>query len=267
MSCPWLSQHLWEHYAFTGDRKFLRERAWPVMKGAAEFCLDWLVNDGKGHLVTAPSGSPEIGFVTADGKRGSISMAATMDMSILWDLFTNCVEASKILGTDPALIVRIKAAQAKLCPLKIGSRGQLQEWFEDFMEQDVHHRHTSHLFGVYPGRQITPATPEFFAAARKSLEIRGDDGTGWSLGWKINFWARFRDGDHAFLLIKNLLRPATGNGCSGSGGGVYPHSFAGMEGWKTHTRHHPFHPRWFLHRPLRRENHDVSAPARSGNHP
>lgn len=225
MSSRWLSQHLWEHYAFSGDQKFLRERAWPVMKGAAEFCLDWLIDDGKGHLVTAPSGSPEIGFVTADCKRGSINMAATMDMSIIWGLFTNCVEASGILGLDPELIVRIKAAQAKLYPLKVGSLGQLQEWFEDFIEQDVHHRHTSHLFAVYPGRQITPATPEFFAAARKSLEIRGDDGTGWSLGWKINFWARFRDGDHAFLLIKNLLRPVSGRGSSGSGGGVYPNLF------------------------------------------
>lgn len=227
MGSPWLSQDFWEHYAFSGDRKFLRERAWPVMKGAAEFCLDWLVEDGKGHLVTAPSASPEIGFITPDGTRGTISMGCTMDMSIIWDLFTNCIEAGKILGTDQELVARIEAARAKLYPLKIGARGQLQEWSEDFMEQDVHHRHTSHLFGLHPGRQITPATPEFFAAARKSLELRGDDGTGWSLGWKINFWARFRDGDHAYILIKNLLRPVGGNiktSYSG-GGGVYPNLF------------------------------------------
>ncbi|MES2923810.1 MAG: glycoside hydrolase family 95 protein [Verrucomicrobiota bacterium] len=225
MGSPWLSQDFWEHYAFSGDEKFLRERAWPVMKGAAEFCLDWLVDDGKGHLVTAPSASPEIGFTTADGTRGTVSMACTMDMSIIWDLFTNCLDAAKILGTDPELVARIEAARAKLYPLKIGARGNLQEWFEDFTELDVHHRHTSHLFGVHPGRQITPATPEFFAAARKALEIRGDDGTGWSLGWKINFWARFRDGDHAYLLIKNLLRPIGGSAKSGSGGGVYPNLF------------------------------------------
>jgi alpha-L-fucosidase 2 len=225
MGSPWLSQDFWEHYAFSGDRKFLRERAWPVMKGAAEFCLDWLVEDGKGHLVTAPSASPEIGFTTPDGKRGTVSMACTMDMSIIWDLFTNCLEAAKILGTDPELVARIEAARAKLYPLKIGARGNLQEWFEDFTELDVHHRHTSHLFGVHPGRQITPATPEFFNAARKALEIRGDDGTGWSLGWKINFWARFRDGDHAYILIKNLLRPVGGDSKSGSGGGVYPNLF------------------------------------------
>ena len=227
MSSPWLSQHLWEHYAFSGDKKFLRERAWPVMKGAAEFCLDWLIDDGKGHLVTAPSGSPELGFITPDGKQASISMATTMDMSIIWDHLQNCIEAARLLETDREFVAKLEAAQAKLYPLKIGSRGQLQEWFEDFMEQDVHHRHTSHLFGVYPGRQITPATPQFFAAARKALEIRGDDGTGWSLGWKINFWARFRDGDHAYLLVKNLLRPVGGNTRTsyGGGGGVYPNLF------------------------------------------
>ncbi len=225
MSSPWLSQHMWEHYAFTGDRKFLRERAWPVMKGAAEFCLDWLVDDGKGHLVTAPSSSPELAFITPDGKHADISMASTMDMSIIRDHFTNCLDAAKVLGTDADLVARIKAAQAKLYPLKIGSRGQLQEWFEDFTEQDVHHRHTSHLYGVHPGREITPATPEFFAAARKALEIRGDGGTGWSLGWKINFWARFRDGDRAYVLIRNLLRPVASDAKSGSGGGVYPNLF------------------------------------------
>ncbi len=227
VSSPWLSQHFWEHYAFTGDTKFLRERAWPVMKGAAEFCLDWLIDDGKGRLVTAPSGSPELGFITPDGKRASIAMASTMDMSIIWDLFTNCLDATRVLGIDPDFAAKLTAARAKLFPLKIGARGQLQEWFEDFQETDVHHRHTSHLFGVYPGRQITPATPEFFNAARKALEIRGDDGTGWSLGWKINFWARFRDGNHAYLLVKNLLRPVGGNTRTsyGGAGGVYPNLF------------------------------------------
>jgi alpha-L-fucosidase 2 len=227
MGSPWLCQHLWEHYAFGRDQGFLRERAWPVMKGAAEFCLDWLVDDGRGHLVTAPSGSPELAFLTADGGRASISQATTMDLAIIWDLFTNCIEASQVLGLEPEFAAKLAAARARLYPLKIGARGQLQEWFEDFKESDVHHRHTSHLFGVYPGRQITPAKPEFFAAARKSLELRGDDGTGWSLGWKINFWARFRDGDHAYLLIRNLLRPVGGNVRTsfGAGGGVYPNLF------------------------------------------
>ena len=227
MSGPWLCQHLWEHYAFSGDRKFLRETAWPIMKGSAEFCLDWLIDDGRGHLVTAPAASPELGFLLPDGQKGVVSMATTMDLEIIWDLFTNCLETTRLLGIEPELAAKIEAARAKLYPLQIGSRGQLQEWFKDFMEQDVHHRHTSHLFGVYPGREITPATPELFKAARTALEIRGDDGTGWSLGWKINFWARFRDGDHAYVLIRNLLRPVGSKAATsyGSGGGVYPNLF------------------------------------------
>ena len=197
------------------------------MKGAAEFCLDWLIDDGHGHLVTAPSGSPELGFITPDGQRASISMASTMDMSIIWELFTDCIDASHVLNTDKEFAAKLEAARAKLFPLQIGSRGQIQEWFQDFQEQDVHHRHTSHLFGLYPGHQITPDETNLFAAAKKVLEIRGDDGTGWSLGWKINFWARLLDGDHAYLLVKNLLRPVGGNTRTsyGAGGGVYPNLF------------------------------------------
>jgi alpha-L-fucosidase 2 len=227
LSSPWLCTHLWEHYAFGGDRVFLRERAWPVMKGAAEFCLAWLVDDGKGHLVTAPSSSPELAFIAPDGHRAGISMASTMDMSIIWEHFTDCIAAAKTLGIEPEFTARLEAARAKLFPLQIGSRGQIQEWFQDFQETEVHHRHTSHLFGLYPGHQITPEEPELFAAARRVLEIRGDDGTGWSLGWKINFWARLRDGDHSYTLIQNLLRPIGGaNGVSyGPGGGVYPNLF------------------------------------------
>jgi len=196
------------------------------MRGAAEFCLDWLVDDGQGHLVTAPSVSPELAFITSEGQHANVSMASTMDMSIIWELFTDCIDAAHVLGTDQEFVARLEAARAKLYPLQIGSRGQIQEWFQDFKEQDVHHRHTSHLFGDYPGHQITPATPEFFAAAKKVLEIRGDDGTGWSLGWKINFWARLLDGNHAYLLVKNLLRPVGDNAhISYGSGGVYPNLF------------------------------------------
>ena len=227
-SAPWLCQHLWEHYAFGGDKAFLRDTAWPLMQGAAEFCLDWLVDDGKGHLVTAPSASPELGFLAPDGKRATVSMATTMDMQIIWDHFTNTIAAARELGIEPAFVAQLEAARAKLYPAKIGKRGNLQEWFEDFTETEEHHRHVSHLFGVYPGRQLTPATPELFTAARRALEIRGDDGTGWSLGWKINFWARFRDGDRAHLLVKRLLRPV-GAKVEGiqmtGGGGVYPNLF------------------------------------------
>jgi alpha-L-fucosidase 2 len=226
-SAPWLCQHLWEHYAFGGDQTFLREKAWPLMKGAAEFCLDWLVDDGKGHLVTAPSMSPEIGFMTPDGQRASVSMAATMDMQIIREHFTNTLAAARELGIEPEFAAKLEAARAKLYPPRIGRRGNLQEWFEDFIETDVHHRHVSHLFGVYPGTQITPATPELFTAARRALELRGDDGTGWSLGWKINLWARFLDGNHAYRLVKNILRPVGINleGLPPGSGGVYPNLF------------------------------------------
>lgn len=227
LSAAWLSQHLWEHYAFGGDRVFLRERAWPLMRGAAEFCLDWLVEDGTGHLTTSPSTSPENSFFTPDGKRASVTRGSTMDLSIIWDLFTNCIETARILDIDADFAARLAAARARLSPLRVGSRGQLQEWADDFMETDVHHRHVSQLFGLHPGRQISPADPELFAAARRTLELRGDDGTGWSLAWKINFWARLLDGDHTHLLIKNLLRPvsATVDGIKLSGGGVYPNLF------------------------------------------
>jgi alpha-L-fucosidase 2 len=150
-----------------------------------------------------------------------------MDMAIIWDLFSNCIEAAKILGIEKDFAARLEAARARLYPAQIGARGQLQEWFQDFMEQDVHHRHVSHLFGVYPGRRITPATQGLFAAAGRALEIRGDEGTGWSLGWKINLWARFRDGERAYALVRTLLRPVglESEGIKISGGGVYPNLF------------------------------------------
>jgi alpha-L-fucosidase 2 len=227
LSAAWLSTHLFDHFAFGGDTAFLRGRAWPVMKAAAEFGLDWLIDDGHGRLVTAPSTSPELSFRTPDGREASVTMASTMDTSILWELFTDSLEALRVLRIEPEFAARLERARAQLYPLKVGARGQLQEWAVDLLETEVNHRHPSHLFGVYPGRQITPDTPVYFAAARRALEIRGDDGTGWSLGWKINLWARFRDGDHAYLLVKNLLRPVRDGERTtyGPGGGVYPNLF------------------------------------------
>ena len=149
-----------------------------------------------------------------------------MDLAIIRDLFDHCLEAARILGTDAAFAGRVAAARDRLLPPRAGARGQLEEWSQDFLETDVHHRHTSHLFAVYPGNEITPATPELFAAARRSLELRGDESTGWALGWRINLWARFRDGDHAYRLVRNLLRPAGGTEVSMTGGsGVYPNLF------------------------------------------
>lgn len=226
MGGNWLCQHLWEHYAFTGDKKFLEEKAYPVMKEAALFTLDWLVQDKQGNLVTAPSTSPENTFKGKQSRDFSLAIASTMDMSIIWDLFTNLIEASQLLDKDEAFREELIAAKNKLYPLHIGSKGQLQEWYQDFEETDPHHRHTSHLFGLHPGRQISAKTPEYFAAARKTLELRGDEGTGWSKAWKINFWARLLDGDHAYILIRDLLHLTGEGGYNMSGGGgTYPNFF------------------------------------------
>jgi alpha-L-fucosidase 2 len=225
----WLSQHLWEHFAFGGDVQYLRARAYPVMKAACEFYLDFLVPNEKGQLVTSPSASPELRFkVPGDGGgTAALSAGATMDRALVWDLFTNTIEASTVLGTDAPFRDRIRQARARLIPYQIGTRGQLQEWAKDFEEQEPQHRHFSHLFGVHPGREITrEGTPAIFAAARRSMELRGDEATGWSMAWKTNFWARMGDGDHAFLILTNLLKPAWSTATNYSrGGGVYPNLF------------------------------------------
>ena len=224
MGGAWLSRHLWEHYVFGGDLDYLI-RVYPILRGAAEFCMDWLYEDKQGNLITGPSTSPEHRFLTADGHRAATSRACSMDMAIIWDLFTNCCEAGEILGLDGAFMSRMQIAKKALFPYQIGNQGQLQEWSEDFDDNEVEHRHVSHLFGLHPGRQITPvATPELTEAARRTLEIRGDGGTGWSLGWKINFWARLLDGDHAYRLIQNLLTPVEVT-LKYSGGGVYHNLF------------------------------------------
>ncbi|MBS1511309.1 MAG: glycoside hydrolase family 95 protein [Bacteroidetes bacterium] len=227
MGANWLCRHLWEHYLYTGDKKFLQETAYPLMKGAAEFTLGWLVPDNKGHLVTAPSLSPENDFYYADKKTADISIATTMDMGIIRDLFDNTTMAAKILNTDKNFTDSIEAAAKKLYPFQIGSKGQLQEWYKDYEDVDPHHRHVSHLYALYPAHLISPLkTPELAAAAKRTLEIRGDDGTGWSLAWKVNFWARLLDGNHAHLLYKNLLRLTRENGTKyNRGGGAYPNLF------------------------------------------
>ncbi len=223
----WLCRHLWEHYQFTGNKKFLRDTAYPLMKGAATFCLDWLVEDSNGYLVVAPSVSPENVFSYAPGKVSEVSVATTMDMSIIWDLFTNIIEASTVLNTDADFRKLLEEKKKKLFPLHIGHLGNLQEWSEDYADVEVQHRHVSHLFGLYPGRQIAPvSTPAFAEAAKKTLEIRGDEGTGWSKAWKINFWARLLDGDHAYLLLRDLLRSTNAKGTNyAGGGGTYPNFF------------------------------------------
>jgi alpha-L-fucosidase 2 len=224
MGGNWLCQHLWEHYRYTGDKTFLQQKAYPVMKEAALFSIDWLVEDKDGYLVTAPSTSPENLFRDANGKPAAVSVATTMDMSIIYDLFSNLIDAAEVLGNDDAFRKLLIDKRAKLYPLKVGSKGQLLEWYKDFPETDTLHRHVSHLFGLHPGRQISPATPEFFNAAKRTLAIRGDAGTGWSKGWKINFWARLLDGDHAYTLIRQLMQYVNADGSS-KGGGTYPNFF------------------------------------------
>ncbi len=234
MGGAWLSQHLWEHYQFSGDSNYLQSTAYPIMKSAADFCLDWLIEGPDGYLITAPSTSPENIFVTEKdykntpkGSKGSVSVATTMDMSIIWDLFTNLIEASEKLNIDADFRKILIEKRSKLFPLQIGKKGNLQEWYKDFDEAEPEHRHISHLFGLFPGRQISPiTTPKYAAAVKRSMELRGDGGTGWSKGWKINIWARLLDGNHAYKLIREQLKLTGVEGTDyANGGGTYPNLF------------------------------------------
>ena len=203
----WLCDHLWEHYDFNRDKEFLKY-AYPIMKGAAEFFLDMLITDPKtGWLVTAPSNSPENTFKMANGKTARICMGPTHDNQLLRELFSNCIQASEILDTDAEFRKRLTEARAKLPPNQIGKHGQIQEWLEDYDEVEPTHRHVSHLYGLHPHDEITPEhTPELAAAAKVSLQRRGDGGTGWSMAWKSNFWARLHDGNHAHMMLENLIK-------------------------------------------------------------
>lgn len=228
MAGAWFSTHLWEHYLFTGDKKFLEKEAYPLMKGAAQFLLKWLITDPKtGYLVTNPSTSPE-NTIKIAGKEYELSMATTMDMSIIRELFTALVKTTNTLGIDAGFRRELEAALAKLYPYHIGQYGQLQEWFNDWDDPKDKHRHLSHLFGLYPGSQVTVgATPELAAAAKQSLIHRGDVSTGWSMAWKINWWARLRDAEHAYKILSaafTYINPAEEKATMG-GGGTYPNLF------------------------------------------
>jgi len=215
----WLSRHLWEHYLFSQDKIFLADQAYPLMKGAAEFFTEFLVKDPKtGYLISTPSNSPENGGLVA---------GPTMDHQIIRALFRACIEASEILGTDQQFAQKLKEMLPQIAPNQIGKLGQLQEWMEDKDDTNNKHRHVSHLWAVYPGNEINwQQTPDLMKAARQSLIYRGDEGTGWSLSWKINFWARFLDGNHAFDMIKLLFRPVQiDNVVYTGGGGSYTNLF------------------------------------------
>lgn len=222
----WLCQHLWEHYAFSLDRRFLREQAWPLMRGAAAFCLDWLTEDHGGHLVTSISSSPETNFILPDGSQAGLSQGSTMDMAVIRELFTACDLTAKALAIDDDFTHEVRKALARLLPARVGADGCIQEWAHDYPAVDAHHRHVSFLFGLYPGSQITDQyTPDLFKAAATSLRARGDAGTGWSLAWKINLWARLRDGDHALGLIERLLTLCPAGNTISEAGGVYANLF------------------------------------------
>jgi len=216
MGAAWLAQHPYDHYCYTGDKVFLKERAWPIMKGAARFIMDFLVEAPAGtayagKLVTNPSYSPENAFILPNGERTVFTYGATMDLEIIHNLLTNCIDASKILNIDADFRKECEATLKRIPAIQISkTTGRILEWAEDYKEVEPHHRHTSHLFGLHPGNQITVVgTPTLAEAARKTLVARGDGGTGWGLAWKINMWNRLHDGDHAFKLVSVLLADKT----------------------------------------------------------
>jgi len=223
----WLCQHLWDHWLFTHDRKFL-EWAYPIMKGSAQFYADMLIEEPKHHhLVVAPANSPENHFYTADGHDAAISLGTTVHDQMLRYLFGACIEASTILGNDEKFRNELIAKRARLAPTPVGSDGRVMEWPEEHKEPEPHHRHISHLWGLYPGDEITPhGTPALAEAARKTLIVRGDNSVGWSYAYKAALWARLGDGNHAWSLVRQALAPATGMDMRyDGGGGVYPNLF------------------------------------------
>lgn len=227
MAGPWYCLHLYDHFAFTGDTIWFKNYAWPLMKGAALFCLDYLVEGPDGFLVTAPSTSPENRYKMADGYTGAVLYGGTSDLSLIKGLFNKIISGGQILNSDNELVAEVKSAIDRLYPYQVGKKGNLQEWYHDWEDNEPQHRHISHLIGLYPDNQISPlTTPELAAAVKRSLELRGDGGTGWSKAWKINTWARLLDGDHAYRMLRTHLNyvspsPDTRYG----GGGTYPNLF------------------------------------------
>lgn len=225
MGGTWLSTHIWEHYLFTLDKEFLRE-FYPVLKGAAEFCMDWLVEkDGK--LVTSPGTSPENKYITPDGYVGATSYGNTSDLAMIRECLMDAAEASKVLGVDKSFRKRIKKTLSRLYPYQIGTDGNLQEWYYDWQDQDPYHRHQSHLFGLYPGHHLSvEETPELAAACARTLQIKGDETTGWSTGWRVNLLARLQEGEKAYHMYRRLLRYVSPDNYKGEdarrGGGTYP---------------------------------------------
>ena len=221
----WLALHAWQHFEFTQDTTFLRE-AYPLMKEAAQFFLDaMIVEPEHGWLVTAPTTSPENAFWLNDSTAVSVCMGSTMDVQIVSELYDAVCQSAGILGVDDSIVEIIHIAKSHFPPMQVSEQGYLQEWLKDYKEVEPQHRHVSHLFGLYPGTMLTQSkTPELMDACRETLHRRGDEGTGWSRAWKICFWARLHDGDHAYHLLRNLLEPALHLDGSHSAG-TYPNLF------------------------------------------
>ena len=234
MGGAWISTHIWEHYTFSLDKAFLREY-YPVLKGAAEFCLGWLIStkdmgvDGQEYLITAPATSPENSFVTPDGYHGRTCFGGFADIAMIRECLSDARDAAKVLGIDKAFVTEADKVLARLHPYKIGHKGNLQEWFYDWEDEDPHHRHQSHLFGVYPGHHLDDgmnSRETIHRAASRTLELKGDQTTGWSTGWRVNLYARLHDAKNAYHIYRKLLSYVSPDGYHGSdarrGGGTYP---------------------------------------------
>ncbi len=226
MAGTWLSSHLWEHYLYTLDKKFLAAKGYPLLKGAATFCLEFLVEDKNGYLITSPSVSPENKYIAGDGYKGYTLYGATADLALIRECFKNTIQAAEVLKTDTAFSAKLKLALSRLYPYQIGKKGNLQEWYYDWEDGEVSHQAQSHLFGLYPGHTITPEqTPAEAKAAGVSLDMRGDQTTGWSKAWRMNCWARLYDGEHAYRLFHSLLKyvkPANTLKANYRNGGTFP---------------------------------------------
>ncbi|MCW3805627.1 glycoside hydrolase family 95 protein [Plebeiibacterium marinum] len=204
---PWLATHLWEHYTFNQDTAYLRNFAYDLLKGSVDFSLEWMIKDKDGYLITSPCTSPENKYITPTGYHGSTMYGGSADLAMIRELLLNFQEASKVLDIHGDIQDRVDDALANMLPYKIGAKGNLQEWYYDWEDEDPRHRHQSHLFGLYPGHHISPTeTPKLAQACKTTLEIKGDETTGWSKGWRINLWARLKDGNRAYKMYRELLR-------------------------------------------------------------
>lgn len=233
MGGAWTWTHFWEHYTYTMDKDFLKNKAYPLLEGCASFLLDWLIEGRGGYLETNPSTSPEHMFIAPDGKQASVSYSSTMDMSIIKEVFSAVLSAAEVLGkTQDTIVEKVRDAQSRLLPTKIARDGSIMEWAQDFEDPDVHHRHLSHLFGLFPGHTITvEKTPDLCKAADYTLYKRGEDGPGWSTTWKIALWARLHNSEHAYRMVKHLIDLVDPDHESDYEGGLYSNLF---------TAHPPF---------------------------